>query len=39
MVVRYSEFMGDINSKYCYGTTELVEGCPYNMHADEYQPL
>lgn len=30
--------MGDINNEYCKGTTEFVEGCPYNLHMNEYLP-
>lgn len=35
----YAEFMGDVNTKYCRGTTEFVDGCLYNLHASVYQPL
>jgi hypothetical protein len=34
----YAEFMGDINSVYCKETTEFVEGCLYNSHANDYMP-
>lgn len=34
----YAEFMGDVNNKFCYGTTEYVEGCIYNAHINEYMP-
>ena len=37
-MIRYAECMGDINNKYCQGTTEFVEGCPYNFHMNEYLP-
>ena len=30
--------MGDINSKYCWGKTEFVEGCVYNVHINDYMP-
>lgn len=36
--VPYAEFMGDVNSKFCNGTAEWVEGCIYNSHCNEYQP-
>lgn len=35
----YAEFMGDVNNKFCYGTSDWVEGCIYNCHANEYLPL
>ena len=34
----YAEFMGDVNSKFCIGTTKFVEGCLYNSHINEYMP-
>lgn len=34
----YAEFMGEINSEYCIGTTKYVEGCGYNSHINEYMP-
>jgi beta-glucosidase len=30
----YAEFMGDINNPFCYGTTDFIEGCLYNAHAN-----
>lgn len=32
----YAEFMGDVNTKYCRGTVEFVDGCLYNLHASPY---
>lgn len=35
----YAEFMGEVNSEYCKGTTGYVEGCGYNSHINEYMPI
>lgn len=34
----YAEWMGDINNPFCWDTTEWVEGCIYNAHANTYMP-
>lgn len=34
----YAEWMGDVNNPFCHGTTEYVEGCIYNAHANTYMP-
>ena len=34
----YSEWMGDVNNPFCYGTTLPAEGCIYNAHANMYMP-
>lgn len=34
----YAEFMGDVNTRFCKGTTEFVEGCLYNLHQSPHMP-
>ena len=35
----YAEFMGDINSVYCYAQAENTDdGCLYNSHINPYMP-
>ena len=34
----YSEWMGEINNPFCWGTSSYAEGCIYNVHANMYMP-